>query len=56
MENKEINFQEICNLDKLGSEVVYQKVGNLEKKEQKFNIPVYLTKDERKKLKRKRKK
>lgn len=31
-------------------------MGDTAKKEQKINIPVYLTKDERKKLKRKRKK
>lgn len=50
----EANFVDLINFNEIGSEVIYQKVGNAND-EEKVVLPMFLTKEERKKLKRKRK-
>ena len=47
-------IQEFIKLDMVGNETYYQKVGN-EDEQKRIILPMYLTKDERKKLKRQKK-
>ena len=49
-----INIDDFIRLDSLGDETYYQKVGIIDE-EQRIVLPMYLTKDERKKLKRQKK-